>query len=1050
MDVRLQSRIKSLLAAALFTCSAGQVHAALTLQPSDGVDFGVVKTGQVAGKVVTLTNSGDVSETLGNITGLVAPFSAISNCPVVLRPHSSCKLTLGFSPKHVASTEGDMADPLKVSANMQIGNVPFLLQGIAADTGSTGAVLGLSPTGPIDFGNVKVGDTQTKAVTLSNTGTGYAVLGNLPALPEPFSLSNGCPTILRAGASCVLTVGFTPRASDLASGTTSSITVTAPANVAVAGSPYVLIGKAIPGTGNDAPVLVLSPPGPYNFGNVLAGQTAVKVLQLSNIGNSDARIASLSGLTAPFNAKSNCVGVLSARASCTLAVTYSPTATDSGSASGNLQVNASVAIAPYAVSGTTSTAGVVGLALSPAGPYNFGAVRVGESGSVQLTLRNSGSLPATISSIPALAAPFSLTHSCIKTLAPGDNCVITVKYSPQLSDLTSGANSRAQILIGAAPPAVGVPYDLLGTPQSGSPALTLSPSGAADFGAVAVGQTASKVFTLTNSGNGAADLKPATLAAPYILTTNCGSLLAARASCQYTVQYKPSSAELLAGSSPKSQLLISASAAVVGSPLTLSGTPAPSPATLAMTPEGPYAFGAVKVGEIGNRVILLSNTGGTAVAVTGFSGISKPYALKHNCPASLDAGKSCQLSVSYTPTADDLNTVAPSAQLKVIAGVDVSGSPYGFTATPRAADTQAPSLSLSPSGPFSFGAIDAGSVSTTILTLSNTGTAAAQLSGFTGLSTPFSSTDNCPTFLQAGAKCSISVKFAPVNMDASSGTASSELNVIANTPVSGAPFAISGSANSSASIDKPVAFSFDAVKGVALASTVQSNLVTLTGFTKPLVVQVSNGQYSLNGKTFTSEAGAARPGDTVQIRLTSASDYNLPVTGTLTVGGVSADFVATTLAKAFSVTGDGLTSSNVVVQPSGVNQSQSLNVQVTLADVTASTLSAPVRDGRFADASTDVKYKVFVAGLVPSGVLGLTAPAIYMKDVTANWVLPGSPLAAYLENVLLYSQDTAIKIDILSEFDFGLIPGTEFYIGYGTSDMEMLNSGRYRAFYRVP
>lgn len=1051
MDVRLQSRIKSLIHAMAFILCAAQAHADLSLVPADGLDFGVVRTGQVADKVVTLTNTGDTSVTLGNITGYAAPFSLADDCPAVLPAHASCVLVAGFAPTGADTASGGMAAPVKVSTNIQIGGLTYMLQGIAADSGNTGAVLALSPAGPIDFGSVKVGDTLTRAVTLSNSGTGYATLGDLPGLPEPFSLSNGCPTILRAGTSCVLTVGFTPRASDVASGNSSSITVSTPANVAVAGTPYTFIGKAIASTSVAAPILVLSPPGPYSFGNVLAGQTAVKVLQLSNTGNSEARIGSLAGLAAPFAVKSNCLGTLAAGSSCTLAVTYSPAATDSGGASASLLINANVSVngTPYAFTASSAAAGVAGLALSPAGPYNFGPVKVGDTSSTLLVLRNSGSLPATVSSIAALAAPFSITQNCLKTLAPGDNCVLLVKYSPTAADLANGASSRAQILIGAAPPAIGVPYDLIGTAQSGSPSLSLAPAGPASFGAVAVGQSAIRLFNLVNSGSGAAEIKPVTLSAPYALTTNCGTLLVARASCQYSVQYKPSAAELLAGSSPKGQLQIDASAPVSGSPLDLSGTPAPGAAALTLTPAGPFAFGSVKVGEIGNRVILLSNTGGSPAALSGFSGISQPYSLKHNCPGSLDAGKNCQISVSYTPTAADLGAVSASAQLKILAGVEVSGSPYGFTATPRAADPLAPILSLSPGGPYSFGAIDAGSVSTTSLTLSNTGNAPAQLSGFTGLRTPFSSTDNCPTFLQAGEKCTVKVRFAPINMDASTGTASSELNVVANVPVSGAPFAISGSANASATVEKPAAFSFDAVKGVALASTVQSNMATLTGFTKTVLVQISNGQYSLNGLPFTSDAGAARPGDTVQVRLTSANDYNLPVTATLIVGGVSANFAASTLAKSFSVTGNGLSSSNVVVQPSGATQTQSLNVQVTLADVAASTLAAPVRDGHFADAG-DVKYKVFVAGLVPSGVLGLTAPAIYMKDITANWVLPGSPLAAYLENVLLYSQDTAIKIDILSEFDFGLIPGTEFFIGYGTSDMEMLNAGRYRAFYKVP
>ena len=40
-------------------------------------------------------------------------------------------------------------------------------------------------------------------------------------------------------------------------------------------------------------------------------------------------------------------------------------------------------------------------------------------------------------------------------------------------------------------------------------------------------------------------------------------------------------------------------------------------------------------------------------------------------------------------------------------------------------------------------------------------------------------------------------------------------------------------------------------------------------------------------------------------------------------------------------------------------------------------------------------------------------------------------------------------IEILTNTAINSLPGTEIYIGYGSSDTEMLTAGRYRGVYKV-
>lgn len=934
--------------------------------------------------------------------------------------------------------------------------------------GSAQAALVLSPAGVYDFGKVAVGSTAEKILTLSNIGPSPVGIKGFSTLkmPGPFTQSNNCPTQLSANASCQIKLLFTPNNMDVSMGGVVMMQLSVMADISVDGSPFSFSGTAVASTttgttttgttttGTAAGKLVLSPPGPLNFGKVLIGQPATKLLALTNVGSTTATISSVATLSAPFSLRSLCGTSLAPGATCTLVITYAPTDKDTATASASLAVTASVPVdgSPYAIAATRSAAGAVGLALSPIDNFNFGPIKIGTTSSTTLTLRNSAQTAATIQKIAALALPFAQQNNCPATLVPGGACQINVSYTPNRAEFLTGEPSTANLVVTSVPPIPS--YGLMGGPETEDATLTLTPSGPIDFGAVAVGKVAQKTFTVTNSGKGAAKvnlpevLPPFSIAANTVGPSGCDGVgfVQGGSSCTFVVQYTPGGREVQIGGPVSSSLRVPGSTSVTGSPLTLTGTASGGDAILSLTPSGPFQFGGVRVGEIGNRVITLSNDGGTAATITGFTGLSKPYSVKHNCPTSLAAGLSCQLSVSFAPTADDLNnTASTQATLTVAASASVTGSPYIFSSEPRAAPTQSPTLRLSPAGPLSFGTVDVGKVGVTTLTLSNTGNAAAQISGFTGLSNPFAVDSDCPTFLRPAGICSIRLRYAPTSSDSASSSA--DLTVVASVATTGSPFSVSGSAKSSTASEVPTAFTFDTATGVPLNTSAQSNAITVVGITKPVAVKVSNGQYSINDLSYTADVGAARPGDTIRLRATSSTDYNQSVTATLTVGSVSADFVVKSQTQTFTINSTGISGSNVVVQPTGTTSKQTLNVQVTLADVTSITQAA--QSGQFADSSSG-DYKVFVAALVPAGTLGFTVPTIFLKDLTSNFVGVGSPLAAFLENVLLNSQDTAVKLDVLSDVDFGVISGTEFYIGYGLTDAEMLSSNRYRAFYKVP
>lgn len=133
-----------------------------------------------------------------------------------------------------------------------------------------------------------------------------------------------------------------------------------------------------------------------------------------------------------------------------------------------------------------------GFAVDGVGAH-FGAVPVGATSTLNVTLRQTGDLPIHMPVIPAPEAPFSVvSDDCsAQEVAVGDTCVITYAYAP------SYMQAHRQLL--ALPtPGGGTGEDtLLLTGRAVSPRLDVDSSVLA-FGEVAVGQSATASTVLAN------------------------------------------------------------------------------------------------------------------------------------------------------------------------------------------------------------------------------------------------------------------------------------------------------------------------------------------------------------------------------------------------------------------------------------------------------------------------------------------------------------------------------------------------------------------------
>lgn len=94
----------------------------------------------------------------------------------------------------------------------------------------------------------------------------------------------------------------------------------------------------------------------------------------------------------------------------------------------------------------------------------------------------------------------------------------------------------------------------------------------------------------------------------------------------------------------------------------------------------------------------------------------------------------------------------------------------------------------------------------------------------------------------------------------------------------------------------PDVFAFPNQTNVPPNAMVESAVLTLGGFDGPAPVTVLGGQYRIDGGIYLSTPGTLRPGQTLQLRLTSAATVSTNRNMSVTVGGVTGRFVTKTRA----------------------------------------------------------------------------------------------------------------------------------------------------------
>jgi len=445
--------------------------------------------------------------------------------------------------------------------------------------------------------------------------------------------------------------------------------------------------------------------------------------------------------TGDFAQTNNCGASVPANSSCTIAVTFTPTA--AGTRNGSLKVTDDAPNNPQTANLTGT--GIGPIATLSATNLSFGYQTIGAASAAKsVTLTNVGNAALTIGTI-TVSTSYGETDNCAGIqLQPSTGCQITVTFSP------SNGGSFAGIL--TINDSAGGSPQLVTLSGIGLRPVSLLPVSMA-FGTVNVGQTgAAQTATVTNNQSTSLNLNfsaGGNFSAVGSGASPCGSTLAARTSCTIAVTFTPTTNGNITGS-----LTLNHNSLFSPQVVNLSGTGANGTAApLSFSPASLF-FATVVVGTTSSKNLTVTNGSGTTVNITSVSP-SGNYSLTpaNPCTGALGPGAKCTFTVNFSPT--NLGTI--SGGVTITDNASVSQQTLDITGT----TVNPVSLSV----PSSFGTQTVGTVSSPkTITLTNNRSTTLSL-GTIAVSGDYALTsvgsNPCGTTVAALSQCTIGVEFAP-------------------------------------------------------------------------------------------------------------------------------------------------------------------------------------------------------------------------------------------------------------------------------------------------
>ena len=296
--------------------------------------------------------------------------------------------------------------------------------------------------------------------------------------------------------------------------------------------------------------------------------------------------------------------------------------------------------------------------------------------------------------------------------------------------------------------------------------------GALDL-ATSLNTTTTGQVTFFNTGTVALTINGVTLGGANLgqfrLASACPGSVPAGGSCVLTVTFAPTSPIPVIKNA-----FITINVAAPGITLTVPLTGTVLAPNLVFTPN-PFQVGTLLRTPI-TQTISVTNVGPGIGVINGVTlGGTNPgqFTQTNNCPRTMAVGASCTVGVTFTPTS--ISPVTKTASLNFNEAL-----PGTVQSDPLVGTVLIPAITLDPTT-VAFGTQPVGSTTPQDVALLNSGTGTLTITGISivgGNTNQFTTTNNCPPTLAAGASCTIIVNFHPTSL----GNKSSSLRVTGTTP----------------------------------------------------------------------------------------------------------------------------------------------------------------------------------------------------------------------------------------------------------------------------
>jgi hypothetical protein len=433
------------------------------------------------------------------------------------------------------------------------------------------------------------------------------------------------------------------------------------------------------------PALTLSATNFTFAAQQVSTQSAAQTLTVTSSGNAPVTFGALV-ISGDFTETDNCAQqTLAVNSSCTVQISFAPTAT--GARAGQLTLYANIAGGQALVSLSGTGTAPATITFTPAA-ITFAATLVNQTAAPQnIVVANLGGTTATLQTptiIGINASDFAISaNTCSSTLGASTACTLSITFTPT----TSGTRTAQLSLTDSAGTQTA---QLTGT--GNAPATdTLTPA-TLTFAQQTIGTTsAAQQVTLTNSGDVALTLISASVTPGDFTTTNaCGTSLAAHSTCAIQVNFVPTatgarSATLTVTDEFRSQLVPLAGTGIAPPGVSLSPTALNFAATgvsLTSTPQ----------------TLTLTNNGGQPLNIASITSSPGFTIASNTCVSTLAPNTTCALQIVFAPTAvgaitgaitliDNAPTPTQTAALSGT-GIDFMLAPTGpTTATVSSATT---------------------------------------------------------------------------------------------------------------------------------------------------------------------------------------------------------------------------------------------------------------------------------------------------------------------------------------------------------------------------